>query len=68
MNHAVTIGDLVHYCVAFACVLSLLGPIAWWMYAFADMMSDAPVSGPGRRSFAFIHGVPVALFAAWWFG
>ena len=67
MNHVVTFGDLVHYGLAFACVLSLLGPIAWWMYAFADMISDAPVDGPSWTIFPFVHGLPVALFAAWWF-
>lgn len=67
MNNPVTYLGLIHVGLMIAFVLSLLGVVGFWFWAFAQGMSDAPTESPPVASLIFFHAFPVALFAAWWF-
>ncbi len=67
MNHAITVGDLLHYTLFASFLASFLIVGCVWLYAFAAGMSDAPGRGPSATALYGVLLLPVVLFAAWWF-
>lgn len=67
MNHAVTVGDIVHWSLLALSIISLGGTAWFWLWLFAMSMSDSPQSGGEGLTWMIVaHVLPIAFFVAWW--
>lgn len=67
MNHVITLGDIVHWGLFGAFLVSLFITAVFWLYNLAASMSDAPSRGSPRWLLLASLAMPIIPFIAWWF-